>query len=150
MYSTGNCSALWKWKVEVKVTQSCPTLCDPMDNTDHGILQARILEWVTFPFFSGSSQSRGQTQVSCIEGRFFTSWATREAQECWRRKPFPSQVDLPNPEIEPGSPALQVDSLLTELSGKPITQCYVVTQMERKLKKERMCVYVLLIRFAVQ
>ena len=45
-------------------TQSCPTLCDPMSYTVHGILQARILEWVTFPFSRGSSQPRDQTQVS--------------------------------------------------------------------------------------
>ena len=37
-------------KVKVKVTQSCPTLCDPMDYTVHGILQARILEWVAYTF----------------------------------------------------------------------------------------------------
>ena len=43
---------------EVKVTQSCPTLCDPMDYTVHGILQARILEWVAFPFSRGSSQPK--------------------------------------------------------------------------------------------
>ena len=64
-------------------TQSCPTLCDPMSYTVHGILQARILEWVTFPFSRGSSQPRDQTQVSLIAGRFFTRWATREAQEYW-------------------------------------------------------------------
>ena len=39
----------------VKVTQSCLTLCDPMDYTVHRILQARILEWVFFPFSRGSS-----------------------------------------------------------------------------------------------
>ena len=44
-----------KVKVKVKVTQSCSTLCDPMDYTVHGILQARILEWVAFPFSRGSS-----------------------------------------------------------------------------------------------
>ena len=65
-------------KVTVKVTQSCPTLCDPMDYTVHGILQARILECVAFPDFRGSSQPRDQTQVSHIAGGFFTSWATRE------------------------------------------------------------------------
>ena len=43
---------------KVKVTQPCPTLCDPMDSTVHGIVQARILEWVAIPFFRGSSQSR--------------------------------------------------------------------------------------------
>ena len=71
-YSTG--------KVKVKVAQLCLTLCDPMDYTVHGILQARILEWVTFPFFRGSSQPRDWTQVSHIAGGFFTSWATREVQ----------------------------------------------------------------------
>ena len=68
-------------KVEVKVTQSCPTPWDPMDYTVHGVLQAILLEWVAFPFSRGSSQPRDGTQVSCITGRFFTSWATREAQE---------------------------------------------------------------------
>ena len=61
--------------VKVKVTQSCPTLCNPMDYTVHEILQARTLEWVVFPFSRGSSQRRDQTQVSCIAGGFFTSWA---------------------------------------------------------------------------
>jgi len=67
----------WK-KGKVKVAQSCPTLCDPMDYTVHEILQARILEWVAMPFSRGSSQSRDRTQVSDIVGRFFTSCATRE------------------------------------------------------------------------
>ena len=58
---------------EVKVTQSCLTLCDPMNYTIHEILQARILEWIAFPFSTGSSQLRDQTQVSRIAGRFFTS-----------------------------------------------------------------------------
>ena len=51
-----------------------------MDYTVHGIIQARILEWVAFPFSRWPSQPRDQTQVSCIAGRFFTSWATRQAQ----------------------------------------------------------------------
>ena len=68
-------------RVKVKVAQSCLILCDPMDYTAHGILQARILEWVAFPFSRGSSQPRDRTQVSRIAGGFFTSWATREAQE---------------------------------------------------------------------
>ena len=63
--------------LKVKVTQSCLTLCDPMDYTVHGILQARMLEWVAFPFSGGSSQPRDWTQVSCIAGGFFTNWATR-------------------------------------------------------------------------
>ena len=52
-----------------------------MDSIVHGILQARILEWVAFPFSRGSPQPRDQTQVSRIAGRFFTSQAIREAQE---------------------------------------------------------------------
>ena len=59
--------------VKVKVAQSCLTLCDPMDYTVHGILQARILEWVAFPFSRGSSQSRDRTQVSSIAGGLFNS-----------------------------------------------------------------------------
>ena len=61
------------WKVKVKVAQSCPTLCDPMDYTVHGIPPARIQEWVAFPFSRGSSQPRDWTQVPNIVGRFFTS-----------------------------------------------------------------------------
>ena len=57
---------------EVKVTQSCSTLCDCVDCIVHGILQPRILEGVAFPFSRGSSQPRDQTQVSHIAGRFFT------------------------------------------------------------------------------
>ena len=64
--------------LKVKVAQLCLTFCDPIDYTVLGILQARILEWVAFPFSRGGSQSRDRTQVSCIEGKFFTSWATRE------------------------------------------------------------------------
>ena len=60
-------------KVKVKVAQSCPALCDPMDYTVHGIFQARILEWVDLPFSKGSSQPRDRTQVSHIAVRFFTS-----------------------------------------------------------------------------
>ena len=44
--------------MKVKVTQPCPTLCNPMDYTVHEILQARILEWVALPFSRKSSQSR--------------------------------------------------------------------------------------------
>ena len=46
-----------------------------MDYTVHGILQARILEWVAVPFPRGCSQPRNQTTVSCLAGGFFTSWA---------------------------------------------------------------------------
>ena len=164
----------------------------------HGILQARILEWVSMSFSRGSSQPRNQTRVSHIAGRRFILWATREAhkfllhlfkkkkmvlyssarvwneetsfslstfwipsylqkhlhlpyvcmyqglsqvnlfvtqqtvahqaslsmefsrQEYWSGLPFPSPGNLPNPGTEPGSPALQADSLLSEPLGKPL------------------------------
>ena len=71
------------WSESV-IAQLCPTLCDPIDfslpgSSVHGILQARILEWGTIPFSGGSSQPRDQIWVSCIAGRFFIAWATREA-----------------------------------------------------------------------
>ena len=65
-------------RLKVRVAQSCPTLGDPKDDTVHGILQVRILEWVGFPFSRGSSQPRNWTQVSHIAGGFFTSWTSRE------------------------------------------------------------------------
>ena len=69
----------------VLVPQLCPTLCDPMDcspqgSSLHGILEARILEWVSVPFSKGSSQPRDRTHVAHISGRFFTIGAFREAQ----------------------------------------------------------------------
>ena len=105
--------------MKVKVSQSCLTLCDTMDYRVHGILQARILEWVAFPFSRRCSQPKDWTQVYHIAGGFFTSWATREAQEYWSGEPIPSPAYLPNPGIKPGSPALQVDSSPPEQSGKP-------------------------------
>ena len=66
------------------VTQSCPTLCNPMDcipsgPSVYGIFQARILEWVAISFSRGSSGPRDRIHVSCIAGRFFTRSAIREA-----------------------------------------------------------------------
>ena len=58
--------------VKVKVAQLCPALCDQIDYTVHGILQARILEWVAVPFSRGSSQPRNRTQVSHIADGFFS------------------------------------------------------------------------------
>ena len=73
-------------KVKVLVSQSCLTLCDPMDYNSpgsslHGILQTRILKWVAIPFSSRSSQPRDRSWVSCFASRFFTIWATREAED---------------------------------------------------------------------
>ena len=107
---------LWDWKL-----LSC--VWDPMDcrlpgSSVHGILLARIPEWVAVPFSRGSSQPRDQTWVSCIAGRYFIIWATREAQEYWNGDPIPSPGDRPNPGIKLGSPALQADSLPVKLPKK--------------------------------
>ena len=72
---------LWR---SVLVPQSCPILCDPMycsplDSSVHEILQATTLEWVAIPLSRGSSWLTDWTWVSCISGRFFTIWASREA-----------------------------------------------------------------------
>ena len=92
---------MWKWSVlrimwivftylacmHAKSLPLCLTLCNPMDFTPpgssvHGILQARILEWVAMPFSRGSSWPRDRTQVSRLAGGFFTYWAIRESILC--------------------------------------------------------------------
>ena len=75
-----------EWKL--LVTQSCSTLWDPMDysppdSSVHGILQARILELVAIPLSRESSWCRDRTRISCIAGRFFTVWATKEDLSGW-------------------------------------------------------------------
>ena len=84
--TTGRCFTLWATREaqESEVTQSCLTLCDPMDCSlagfsVHGTFQARILEWVAISFSRGSSRPRDRTWVSRILGSRFTLWATREA-----------------------------------------------------------------------
>ena len=75
--------------MKASVTQSCPTLCNSMNcsspgSSVHGILQARMLEWVAIPFSRGSSQFRDWTWVSSTEGRLFTVWTTSEARSLKR------------------------------------------------------------------
>ena len=113
-------------EVKVKVAQSCLTLCDPKDYIVHGILQAKILEWVAIPFSRGSSQSRDWTQVSHITGGFFTSHQGSPRILEWVADPFLQRIFLDpgrfrnsfDSGIEPGFPALQVNSLPAELPGK--------------------------------
>ena len=113
----------------------------------HRILQARTLEWVAIPFSRGSSWPRDQAWAFCIASHqgslftikvkvkslsrvwlFATPWTVAyqaplslgfSRQECWRGLPFPSPGYLPNPGIEPGSPALQADALPSAPPGKP-------------------------------
>ena len=64
----------------LSLTLSNPMECSPVGSSVHAIFQARILEWVAIPFFRGPSWPRDHTWVSCTASRFFTIWATREAQ----------------------------------------------------------------------
>ena len=78
---------------ESEVTQSWPTLCNTVDcslpcSFIHGILQARILEWVAISFSRGSSQPRDWTWVSHIGGRRFNLWPTREEKKRWNNRGF--------------------------------------------------------------
>ena len=85
IYFIHSINSVYKVKVKVLVTPLRLTLCDSMDwspqvSSAHGILQARILEWVVITFSKGSSWPRDQTQISCIASSFITIWDTREAQ----------------------------------------------------------------------
>jgi len=102
----------------MSVSQSCPTLCDPMDcsspgSSIRGILQAGILEWVAMPSSRGPSQPRGQTRVfpHCRQILYHVN---HQGSPKNTRLGCQSLGDLPNPGIEPGSPALQAASLPTE------------------------------------
>ena len=120
-------SFLLAQKVKVKFSQSCLTLCDPLDcslpgSSVHGILQARILEWVAIPFFRGSSQPRDRTQAFCIADRFFIVLATREAL------------------LQRGNPLLNIYQYV-------ITQHVFKIKPESKLEYKKACDWLLLLRF---
>ena len=105
----------------MKVPQLCLTLCNSMYYTVHGILQARMLEWVVFPFSRGSSWPRNWSRVSCIADRFFTSRTTREAPAVgvsWGK-------DLENIAREPESPALAGKFFVTEAPGEARIDFYL-------------------------
>ena len=92
-YSSCLTETVSEWVSEV--AQSCPTLCDPMNcslpgSSLHGILQARVLEWVAISFSRGSSRPRDRIPVSCIPGRRFNLWATTEAHLPFIYSPSPS------------------------------------------------------------
>ena len=79
LYHWDNGEAQWYYESKSEVTQSCPTLCNPVDcslpgSSIHGIFQGRILEWIAIPFSRRSSQPREWTQVSRIVGRCFIVW----------------------------------------------------------------------------
>ena len=102
-----------------KSLQSCPTLCDPIGGSPlgssvSGILQARSLEWIAISF-SSACKLKAKVKSLSHARLLATTWtAANQAhlsmgfsrQEFWSGLPFPSPGDLPDPGIEPGSPAL--------------------------------------------
>ena len=74
IFKTFNRFSIQSLKVKVKVTHLCLTLCDPIDYTVHGNLQARILEWVAFPFSRGIFPTRGSNPGLPHFRQLFTSW----------------------------------------------------------------------------
>ena len=91
-----------KLKVKVKVARSCQTLCDPMDYTVHGILQARILEWVAFP-------SPGDLPNPGIKPKFSTL----------QRDSLPAEPQFNQPEMETTPAPVEVYVLITGLQESP-------------------------------
>ena len=94
-----------------------------MDCTVHGILQARIVEWVAIPFSRGSSQPRDQTQVSRMTGRFFTSHQGSPRILEWVAYSFSSGSSQPRDRT--GVSCIAGGFLTTELSGKPMGELNV-------------------------
>ena len=136
-----------KVKSESEVAQSYLTPSDPMDCSlpgfsVHGIFQARVLEWVAIAFsmtpyspWNSPGQNTGVGSLFLLQGIFPTQGSNPGLPQCrqilyqlsHKGSPrvlewiaYPSPVDISHPRIEPGSPALQTDSLPTELSGKPL------------------------------
>ena len=106
------------------VAKLCLTLCNPMNcslpgSSVHGISQAKILEWVAISFSGESSWPRDWTSRVRLSATPSTIQSTEISRpEYWSGQPIPSPGDLPDPGIELGYPALQTDSLPTELSGE--------------------------------
>ena len=96
---------------KARVVESCLTLCDPMDYTVHGMLQA-------FSLLQGIFPTQGLIPGLPHCRRMLYQPSHREAQEYWNGEPIHSPGDLPNPGIEPGPPALQADPLPAGLPGK--------------------------------
>ena len=124
-----------KVKSESEVAQSCPTLSDPMacsppSSSIHGIFQAKVLEWgaiatidqiyISLNVFQVKSFSRVRPFATPRTVAYQAPSMGFSRQECWSGLPFPSPEDLPDPGIEPVSPALQADALPSEPPRKSL------------------------------
>ena len=114
-FTTAQRSEVKKWSESHSVVSES---LQPIDYIVHGILQARILEWVAFPFSRGSSQPRDRTQVSQIAGGFLPAEPQEKPKKTGVVAYFFSSGSS-GPRNWTGVSALQSDSLPTELSGKP-------------------------------
>ena len=121
-------------KVKVKVAQSCLTLCDSVDYTVHGILQARILEWVAFPFSRGSSQPRDWTQVFRIAGRFFTTWA--RSPRILERVAYPFSRESSQPRNWTGV-SCRADGFFTNWAMSSVGKELLFTHMFMRIKNKK-------------
>ena len=123
------------------IVQLCPTLCDPKvyslpGSSVHGILQARILEWVAKLLCRGSSQPRTGTQSSHIAGRFFTVLATREAQGHFELCLIPLGIRTRSQAACSSSSAVLHEACVLELPGKSEkSSCpgYISSQLNQNL-----------------
>ena len=106
-------------KLKVKVAQSYPILCDPMDYTVQGILQARIPGVGSRSLLQQIFPTQGSNPGLLNCRRILYQLSHQGSPRILERVVIPSPADPPNPGIEPGSPELQADSLPAELSGKP-------------------------------
>ena len=123
----------------VLVAQLSLTLCNPMDSSPpgsvHGILQARILEWVVISFSKRSSWPRDWTWASYIAGRFFTAWTTREAHgpSLFLSKAEPSHILLGSQEQHGSSSFLFLSSNFPHTTGStPISIYFYAIRLVQK------------------
>ena len=115
-----------KWKLFSMFDSLQPMDCSLPGSTVHGILQARILEWVAFPFCWGSSQPRLNASLPhCRQILYQLSHKGSPRILEWVAYPFSRGSSQPRNETS--SPALQADSLPTELWGKPVGPCWLST-----------------------
>ena len=114
----------WRYTVLCLATQSCLTLCDPVDcslsgSSVRGMLQARTLEWVAMPSSRGSSQTRDQTQVPCIAGGSLPCELPEKPKRT-RTGSYPFPRGASQPRNQTGVSCTASNSLPTELPGKPL------------------------------
>ena len=151
----------WKWSSSVVSNSLQPHGRSLSGSSVHGIFQARVLEWIAISFSGGSSQPRNRTRVSCIAGKCFTVWATREAKHA--RPPCPSPTSWSLLNLSPLSrwchPTISssVVSSSSCLQSFPVSQSFLMSQffasgvqstdLKKKKKVQLYLLFFLLIYF---